>query len=67
MEKTEAQKEYDKIYQRCMYEARKELVLKHNEDYTKLLDSKLLEVGIISRRKRAQYNDKLINTIKQGE
>ena len=43
-------KEYNKVYQNCMYLARKELVTRHQEEYKQILDKVMLDNGIITRR-----------------
>ena len=44
MEKELTKKDlYNKIYQRCLYDARKELVSRHKGEYKELLDGLLLE------------------------
>jgi hypothetical protein len=43
-------KEYNKIYQHCMYLARKELVVRHQDEYRQILDKVMLDSGIITRR-----------------
>lgn len=43
-------KEYNKVYQHCMYLARKELVVRHNEEYKQILDKIMLDNNIITRR-----------------
>jgi len=43
-------KEYNKVYQNCMYLARKELVVRHTEEYKQILDKVMLDNGIITRR-----------------
>ena len=43
-------KEYNKVYQNCMYLARKELVTRHQEEYREILDKVMLDNAIITRR-----------------
>lgn len=43
-------KEYNKVYQNCMYLARKELVVRHQDEYRQILDKVMLDNGIITRR-----------------
>jgi len=63
MEKELTKKDlYNKIYQRCLYDARKELVSRHKGEYKELLDGLLLEQGIVSRTNREQY----IKTLQGG-
>lgn len=63
MEKELTKKDlYNKIYQRCLYDARKQLVERHHEEYKKVLDQLLLEQGIVSRTNREQY----IKTLRGG-
>ena len=45
-------KEYNKVYQNCMYLARKELVARHQDEYNKILDKVMLDYGIMTRRER---------------
>lgn len=43
-------KKYDKVYNNCMYLARKELVARHNVEFKQILDKVMLDNGIITRR-----------------
>lgn len=51
-------KEYNKVYQNCMYLARKELVARHQEEYKQILDKVMLDNGIITRRVREDNKEK---------
>ena len=51
-------KEYNKIYQHCMYLARKELVVRHADEYRQILDKVMLDNGIITRRIRKDNQHK---------
>jgi hypothetical protein len=51
-------KEYNKVYMNCMYLARKELVVRHADEYRQILDKVMLDNGIITRRIRKDNQDK---------
>lgn len=51
-------KEYNKVYQNCMYLARKELVARHQDEYKQILDKVMLDNGIITRRVREDNKEK---------
>lgn len=57
-------KEYNKIYQNCMYLARKELAVRHKEEYQQILDKVMLDSGIITRRTHKKNSEKFIELLK---
>jgi hypothetical protein len=52
-------KEYNKVYQNCMYLARKELVVRHQDEYKQILDKVMLDYGIMTRRERQKLTELL--------
>ena len=59
-------KEYNKVYQNCMYLARKELVARHADEYKKILDKVMLDYGIMTRREK-QTLAKLLRELNNKE
>jgi len=60
-------KEYNKVYQNCMYLARKELVTRHQQEYNKILDKVMLDYGIMTRRERQGWAKLLRELTAQDE
>ena len=52
-------KEYNKVYQHCMYLARKELVVRHTDEYKQILDKVMLDYGIMTRREKQKLSELL--------
>jgi hypothetical protein len=61
--RTLKEKEYAKVYMRCQYDASKELISRHAEEYKKILQQKHLEKGILPRNLKSKYKDVLIEKI----
>jgi hypothetical protein len=59
-------REYNKVYQNCMYLARKELIVRHDEEYKKILDKVMLDYGIMTRREK-QTLAKLLRELNNKE
>lgn len=59
-------KEYAKAYQHCMYLARKELVINHQQEFNKIMDRVMLDSGIITRRTQRQNNHRFLELLKDS-
>ena len=58
-------REYNKVYQNCMYLARKELAVRHQEEYQQILDKVMLDNGIITRRIRKDNQEQFTKLFRE--
>lgn len=57
-------KEYNRIYNRCLYDARKQLIEQHRAEFDRILSTRLISEGIVPRSLQSQHRGIIIEAMK---
>lgn len=63
--KTERTKEYNRVYNRCLYDARKQLIDKYRSEFDNMLAERLLTEGIVTRRLSRDLKDSIVTAVRK--